>query len=121
MYDVGAMVGVKNAVFPAMVAGSAGRAAMAFYGTTQEGSVNDFNSKAVWYLYVAHTYDGGAHWITVNATPNDPIQRGGIFLGGGSQIHRNLLDFFGADVDRFGRMTVGYADGCVGSCVQSRR
>src|SRR6185503_6458998 len=27
MYDVGAMVGVKNAVFPAMVAGSAGRAA----------------------------------------------------------------------------------------------
>jgi hypothetical protein len=119
MYDVGALVGVKNAVFPAMVAGSAGRAAMAFYGTTQEGSVNDFNSKAVWYLYVAHTYDGGAHWITVNATPNDPIQRGGIFLGGGSQIHRNLLDFFGADVDRFGRMTVGYADGCIGACVPS--
>jgi hypothetical protein len=119
VYDVGAMVGVKNAVFPAMVTGSAGRAAMAFYGTTQEGSVRDFNSDAVWHLYVAHTYDGGAHWITVNATPNDPIQRGGIHLGGGSQIHRNLLDFFDADVDRFGRMTVGYADGCLGPCVQS--
>lgn len=119
VYDVGAMVGVKNAVFPAVVAGSAGRAAMAFYGSTQEGSVNDFNSEAVWHLYVAHTYDGGAHWITVNATPNDPIQRGGIHLGGGSHIHRNLLDFFDADTDRFGRMTVGYADGCISGCVQS--
>ena len=119
VYDVGAMVGVKNAVFPAMVAGSAGRAAMAFYGTTQEGSVHDFNSEGVWHLYVAHTYDGGAHWITVNATPNDPLQRGGLHLGGGSFIHRNLLDFFDADLDRFGRMTIGYADGCIGSCVQS--
>ncbi|MGH9971800.1 MAG: hypothetical protein ACREBG_28950 [Pyrinomonadaceae bacterium] len=119
VYDVGAMVGVKNAVFPAMVAGSAGRAAMAFFGTTQEGSVHDFNSEGVWNLYVAHTYDGGAHWITVNATPNDPIQRGGIHLGGGAHIHRNLLDFFDADVDRFGRMTVGYADGCIGGCAQS--
>ena len=118
-YDVGAMVGVKNAVFPAMVAGSAGRAAMAFYGTKEEGSVHDFNSEGTWYLYVAHTYDGGKHWITVNATPNDPIQRGGLHLGGGSHIHRNLLDFFDADVDRFGRMTVGYADGCIGACVQS--
>ena len=119
VYDVGTMVGVKNAVFPAMVAGSAGRAAMAFYGTKQEGSVHSFNSEAVWHLYVAHTYDGGAHWITVNATPNDPIQRGGIHLGGGAQIHRNLLDFFDADLDRFGRMTIGYADGCIEGCVQS--
>jgi hypothetical protein len=119
VYDVGAMVGIKNAVFPAMVAGSAGRAAVAFFGTTQEGSVNNFNSEGVWHLYVAHTYDGGAHWITVNATPNDPIQRGGIHLGGGSHIHRNLLDFFDADLDRFGRMTVGYADGCIGGCVQT--
>lgn len=119
VWDVGAMVGIKHAVFPAMVAGSAGRAAMAFYGTTEEGSVTDFNSKGVWHLYVAHTYDGGESWITVNATPNDPIQRGGIHLGGGSHIHRNLLDFFDADLDRFGRMTVGYADGCIGPCVQS--
>src|SRR5688572_22863106 len=119
VYDVGSMVGVKHAVFPAVVAGSAGRAAMAFYGTTADGPVNNFNSEAVWHLYVAHTYDGGNSWITVNATPNDPIQRGGIHLGGGSQIHRNLLDFFDADLDRFGRMTIGYADGCIGPCAQS--
>jgi hypothetical protein len=119
VYDVGAMVGVKNAVFPAMVAGGPGRAAVAFYGTADDGSVNDFDSTGVWYLYVAHTYDGGASWITVNATPNDPLQRGGIHLGGGSFIHRNLLDFFDADLDSRGRMTVGYADGCLGACVQA--
>jgi len=72
---------------------------------------------------VAHTYDGGLTWTTVNATPNDPVQRGTIFTGGfdpeGSAT-RNLLDFFGAEIDRFGRVLVGYADGCIGSCVQQR-
>lgn len=119
VYDVGAMVGVKNATFPAMVAGGPGRAAMAFYANTSAGDANSFSSEGVWHLYVAHTYDGGASWITVNATPDDPLQRGGIHLGGGSEIHRNLLDFFDADVDGQGRMVVGYADGCLDACVQS--
>lgn len=119
VYDVGSMVGVKNAVFPALVAGAAGRAAMAFYGTTTGGEVNQFDSEGVWHLYVAHTYDDGMSWITVNATPDDPLQRGGIHLGGGSFIHRNLLDFFDADYDPEGRVVVGYADGCVGACVGS--
>ncbi len=119
VYDVGSMVGVKTAVFPAMVAGGPGRAAMAFYGTTHDGAASEFDSAGLWHLYVAHTYDGGASWITVDATPDEPLQRGGIHLGGGSYIHRNLLDFFDADLDAQGRMTVGYADGCVGTCVQS--
>ena len=84
-----------------------------------DGRRQQLLSEGVWHLYVAHTYDGGASWITVNATPNDPLQRGGIHLGGGSEIHRNLLDFFDADVDAQGRMVVGYADGCLGACVQS--
>lgn len=119
VYDVGSMAGVKNLVFPAMVAGGPGRAAMAFYGSASPGSLNSFDSDGVWHLYVAHTYDGGASWITVNATPNDAIQRGGIHLGGGSEIHRNLLDFFDADLDAQGRMVVGFADGCLGGCAQS--
>ncbi|MDX1503574.1 MAG: hypothetical protein R3325_14535, partial [Thermoanaerobaculia bacterium] len=117
VYDVGHTHGIQNAVFPAMVAGSAGRAAMAFYGTQAGGSANLFDSEGVWHLYVAHTYDYGASWVTVNATPDDPLQRGGIHLGGGSQIHRNLLDFFDADYDPQGRMVVGWADGCVDNCV----
>lgn len=119
IYDVGTMAGVQNAVFPAMVAGSGGRAAMAFFGTARPGDVHVFSSEGVWYLYVAHTYDGGGHWITVNATPDDPMQRGAIHLGGGSHIHRNLLDFFDADLDAQGRMVVGYADGCLGACAQA--
>lgn len=48
------------------------------------------------------------------------MQRGGIWLGGGSPPHRNLLDFIGIDVDKQGRVVVGYADGCTGpSCVQA--
>jgi hypothetical protein len=118
-YDVGHMVGVRSATFPAMVAGGPGRAAMAFYGTTAEGDANAFSAHGEWYLFVAHTYDGGESWVTVNATPNDPLQRGGIHLGGGGSVHRNLLDFFDADLDAQGRMVVGYADGCVGTCAQA--
>ena len=119
VYDVGSVLGIRNAVFPAMVAGDAGRAAMAVYGTTHGGDANRFDSEGEWHLYVAHTYDDGASWVTVNATPDDPLQRGGIHLGGGSEIHRNLLDFFDADLDAQGRMVIGYADGCIGACVSA--
>jgi hypothetical protein len=119
IYDVGHTAGIENAVFPAMVAGDGGRAAMAFYGSTAGGDAHLFDADNVWHLYAAHTYDGGDSWITVNATPDDPLQRGGIHLGGGSQTHRNLLDFFDADFDAQGRMVIGYADGCVGACVSS--
>ncbi len=125
--NVGAPFGVTNTVFPAVVAGDSNRAAFAFHGSSNgppgTGGVDDPNWPGDWYLYVAHTYDGGLTWTTVNATPNDPVQRGTIFTGGfdpqGSAT-RNLLDFFGATIDRFGRVLVGYADGCIGPCVLSR-
>src|SRR5258706_10575373 len=53
-------------------------------------------------------------------TRNAPIQRNGIHLGGGSPPHRNLLDFIGIDIDKQGRVLVGYYDGCTGpGCVQA--
>src|SRR5258706_121583 len=53
-------------------------------------------------------------------TRNAPIKRNGIHLGGGSPPHRNLLDFIGIDIDRRGRVLVGYDDGCTGpGCVQA--
>ena len=120
VYDVGASLGIKGAVFPAIVAGDNGRAALAFYGTTSEGAYTDFQAfKGEWHLYVAHTYNGGGSWVTVDATPNDPLQLGGLHLGGGGPIHRNLLDFFGADLDAQGRVLAGYADGCLGRCAQA--
>ncbi|MDQ6765012.1 MAG: hypothetical protein M3Z22_02780 [Verrucomicrobiota bacterium] len=107
--------GINNMVFPEVVAGDPNRAAFAFYGRTTAGnnySQPDF--PGVWYLYISTTYDGGAHWTTVNATPGDPIQRGGI-CGGGTC--RNLLDFFDITIDKEGRVVVGWDDGCVGGCV----
>jgi len=66
---------------------------------------------------VAFTYNGGLTWTTSDATPSDPVQRGCIWNGGGNNPCRNLLDFNDITVDKFGRVLVGYADGCTGTCV----
>ena len=118
--------GIKNTAFPAVVAGDPNRAAFAFYGTTtadgpgedHTGGSNDDPSlfTGIWYLFIATTYDGGAHWTTQNVTPGDPIQRGPICGGGGC---RNMLDFFGATIDKEGRVLVGWDDGCVNGCVDA--
>jgi len=120
IYDVGAVYGLKNVAFPAAVAADASRAAVAFYGSTTSGdqSANSFNG--LWHLYVASTFDGGLHWTTTDATPKDPLQRGCIWMHGGADICRNLLDFFDMTVDKQGRVQVGYVDGCTdGACVQA--
>lgn len=118
--DVGAPFGIQNATFPAVVAGDGDRAAVAFLGTPTggNGTGTDPNFPGVWHLYVATTFDGGATWTTVDATPNDPVQRGSICLQGtGCSSARNLLDFMDIGVDAEGRVLVAFADGCVGPCV----
>lgn len=120
IYDVGAVYGLKNITFPAAVAADTARAAVAFYGSTTsgDGSANSFSG--IWHLYVASTFDGGLHWTTTDATPKDPLQRGCIWMHGGADICRNLLDFFDMTVDKQGRVQVGYVDGCTdGACVQA--
>jgi hypothetical protein len=120
IFDVGAVYTLKNIAFPAAVAGDAGRAAVAFYGSTTsgDGSANTFSG--IWHLYVANTFDGGLHWTTTDVTPNDPMQRGCIWSHGGADICRNLLDFFDMTVDKQGRVEVGYVDGCTdGTCAQA--
>jgi hypothetical protein len=118
--DAGAAFGIQNAVFPAVVAGDSSRAAFAFLGTPTGGNYQDAASfTGVWHLYVAHTYDGGKTWLTADATPNDPVQRGSICTSGTTcGDDRNLLDFMDVTVDQQGRALVGYADGCTGACVQ---
>ena len=117
--DVSAPMDVQNVVFPAVIAGDGDRAAFAFHGTTARGAAISENFTGIWHLYIATTYDGGKNWVTVNATPDAPVQRaGGICLSGigCSGNNRNLLDFMDATVDAEGRILVGYADGCVGPC-----
>jgi len=121
IFDVGAVFGINNAAFPAAVAGDKNRAAVAYYGSTS--GVGDSNTGAftgVWHLYVAHTFDGGAHWTTSDVTPTLPMQRSGILRGGGADIVRNLLDFFDITIDRDGRVLVGYVNGCSGgNCAEA--
>jgi hypothetical protein len=129
--DVGTTVGVTHAVFPVTVAGDDNRAAFGFLGTgdaiTTPGSTGTcnvygaaVNCSNIWHLYIATTYDGGADWITIDATPNDPIQKGVICLQGTTcpsppvaPNTRNLLDFNDFSIDAEGRGVLGYDDGCV--------
>ncbi|MER6735616.1 sialidase family protein [Streptomyces puniciscabiei] len=120
LYDqnVGASLGIKNIVFPAVTAGDDDRAAFAFLGTTTGGNYQDTSGfTGVWHLYVATTYDGGRSWVTVDATPADPVQKGSVCTGGTTcGQDRNLLDFMDVTLDAQGRVLVGYADGCTGAC-----
>jgi hypothetical protein len=144
--DLGKAFHIKNATMPAAVGGSAGRAAIAFLGTPTEApkakdgkpenNLRSFDPdrgdpKGGWHLYVATTYDYGKNWVTVDATPSDPVQRDCIWWGDvaaaripagdkscSSSPDRNLLDFMDMSVDKTGRVVVGYADGCVGRCVK---
>ena len=121
LFDVSSVFGVKQVAFPAAVAGDAGRAAVAFYGSTTAGAnSNEDDFPGVWHLYVSHTFNGGLTWTTTNVTPNAPMQRSGLLRGGGANITRNLLDFFDITIDNQGRVLVGYVNGCEGgNCAQA--
>jgi hypothetical protein len=117
--DVGASHGVVNAAETEAVGGSAGRAACGFIGTnlhdTPGSTYQNGNFQGVWYAYITTTYDEGRTWVTVNATPNDPVQNHtGIWQqgGGGENGDRNLLDFNEITIDDHGRVLYGYSDGC---------
>lgn len=108
---------IKNVQFPTVVAGDDGRAAMSYLGTTTPGDDQAANFTGTWNAYVAQTTDGGRTWTNTQANPSaDPVQKGCIFLGGGSNTCRNLLDFMGMTVDKTGNVIVGYADGCNATC-----
>lgn len=113
-FDLGASHGIKNAVHVEAVGGSAGRAAVGFIGTDLPGDYQAISFQGRWYAFVATTYDEGKTWVTVNATPNDPVQSmTGIWQQGGGAQQRNLLDFNEITVDAKGRVLYGYSDGCV--------
>jgi len=122
--DVGAAQGVQNTVFPAVIAGDSDRAAFFFLGSTTAGAngrQTDRSFPGTWFGFIATTYDGGVTWVTANASPNDPVQRGVICTSGTAcpDGTRNLLDFNDLTVDKQGRVLAAYADGCVtGDCIR---
>jgi len=117
--DLGASHGIKRIAFPAMVAGDDNRAAFAYLGTRYDGEALGSGGafEGTWSAYVSTTYDGGATWVTVNASGDDPVQLGNICDAGfgcpATPATRNLLDFMDVDIDARGRILVAYADGCL--------
>jgi PKD repeat protein len=115
-FDIGASLGIQNAVFASAVAGDPLRAAVAFIGTTTSGDHQSASFKGTWFGFVAHTYDGGVSWTTVNAS-GGPVQRNAcIWNSGGNATCRNLLDFNDINMDDKGFVLFAYADGCVDAC-----
>ena len=132
-------LGIKNATFPTAIAGSDGRAAVAFLGTPAEAPLNNAGNPenqllsfdpdgndptAGWHAYIAITYDGGANWTTTDITPTDPVQRGCIWWGTaqGSRRRRRAgvreqqaqpARLQRVAVDKYGPVVFGFADGCV--------
>ncbi|MEY2557454.1 MAG: hypothetical protein QOE34_879, partial [Verrucomicrobiota bacterium] len=112
--DLGASHGIKNAVEVEAVGGSSGRAAVGFIGTDTPGPYQDDSFTGRWFAFISTTYDGGQTWVTVNATPNDPVQSmTGVWQQGGGRQDRNLLDFNEITLDDKGRVLYGYSDGCI--------
>jgi hypothetical protein len=113
-FDLGATHGIVDAAEIEAVGGSSGRAAVGFLGTNVNGDYQANSFPGKWYAYIATTYNGGASWTTVNATPNDPVQNmTGVWQQGGGAQDRNLLDFNEITIDDKGRVLYGYSDGCV--------
>lgn len=119
--DVGGLLNLQNSTFPEVAAGDDNRVAYAFLGTTVGGNYTDFNGfphDAPWHLYIGTSFDGGVSYHLVDATPNDPVQRGSICnLGTTACMNtpddRNLLDFMDETIDAQGRVVVAYPDGCI--------
>ncbi len=120
--DVGIPFHISQSVFPEVVAGDNDRASFFFLGTPSgaagagtgsDGGATPFNG--VWHGYVATTYDGGKHWFTVDATPNDAVQLGVICTQGTTCPNgtRNLLDFNDITIDQTGRVFAAFTDGCI--------
>ena len=130
--SIGDSLHVLKSVYPEVIAGDAGRATVAFVGSTTPGDRNlDPYGKSAdgttytggtFDLYTSTTVDGGATWHTQDVTPTDPVQRGQICTNGTTcSAGRNLLDFNDIAVDKTGHAVVGYADGCTAACVTSTK
>lgn len=106
--------GRRELGLPRAIAGDGDRAAVAFLGTRTAGDAQDqyFGmdpthtryTGADYHLYIATTYDRGR------------ICLAGVVCTGPD---RNLLDFMDIQVDRQGRVLVGWPDGCTLACVTS--
>jgi len=96
--------GVRNAVFPWVIAGDPGRVAVAFYGTKTKGDSS--SNEGPWDVYVAQSTDflskkPHVQQAKVSEHPShtNPICFSGLGCTAGQAENRNLGDFFQLDMD----------------------
>lgn len=110
--------GVETTAFLGMTAGSDGRLAFGYLGTSDPAIIeDDVNETSVWNAYVTMTLDADAEqptFVTVQVNQEgDPVQRGSICqLRGCVDGNRNLLDFVDLHAGPDGRFYFAFADGC---------
>ncbi|MHB8632850.1 MAG: sialidase family protein [Thermoplasmatota archaeon] len=113
--------GIKSSVFAGLTAGDNGRIAMAFLATrdtAKEPSLAPPDTH--WYLYEVESIDAAAAnptFTSAQVSPDlNPVQIGCVWLNGGSNPCRNLLDFIDMTKDLQGRPIVVYTNGCKAGC-----
>ncbi|HLE97788.1 MAG TPA: sialidase family protein [Candidatus Thermoplasmatota archaeon] len=116
---------VTSTAFSVLASGAEGRVSVAYVATDADTSgwatpqAQDAAEDTRWHLMLSTTLDGLADdpvFTTVRVTPeDDPVQVGCIWLSGGTEECRNLLDFMGL-VQHEGRAYLVFTDGCPEGC-----
>ncbi len=115
---------VTSTVFAGITSGDDGRIAMAYLGTRDSTQYpQEVENTTRWNLYVTYSLDaaGAAPTFTttqVNAD-EDPVQIGCVWLAGGGNPCRNMLDFIDMTSDKEGRIYVAFTDGCTVDCAHT--
>lgn len=113
---------VGSTAFVALAAGDDGRIAMAFLSTEDSDEYPaDVADEAHWHLTIVtseNAADEVPGFTAYQATPDeDPVQVGPIWIGGGGDPSRNLLDFIDGGMDpNDGTFYVAYTEGCTEDC-----
>jgi hypothetical protein len=113
--------GLRSVVFSGLAAGAAGRVGLGYIATESDPAAwpamdpSVAPDATVWHAYLAVSLDADSADPTFVArrltSDQDPVQRGCVWLGGGTNPCRNLRDF--VDVQQTdGRLVFAYADGC---------
>ncbi|MBI2078953.1 MAG: exo-alpha-sialidase [Euryarchaeota archaeon] len=116
---------IYSSVFAGITSGDNGRIAMAYLATddffeaasgTSKNNPALANETVRWHLMITYSLNAADKepvFATTQATPEeDPVQIGCIWLSGGGNPCRNLLDFIDMATDKEGRIFAIIADGC---------
>ncbi|HUR63145.1 MAG TPA: sialidase family protein [Candidatus Thermoplasmatota archaeon] len=115
---------VRSSVFSGITSGDDGRIAMAFLGTRDTAEEPSLAPNATrWHLYNVVSLDAAADsptFTAVQVTPDaDPVQIGCVWLNGGGNPCRNLLDFIDLHRGPDGRAYTVFTDGCAANCAHN--